>query len=235
MRVAVRVRGVRGRPGVEQLAARARRGGRVQPWIASGSVSVCADRSARVERGVRVLEDQLHPARAARSWAVAAQRCPRRRAGSSRRRSACSRTTRAPACSCRSPFPDQPERLAAVDREADAGDRLRRAAWRRAARHGRELLDQVLDRERGGHRRLSSSTRMTGGRVIVGDRHQRRPARRRSARDRVPQRGANAAAAGSACGFGGWPGIWNSRSSVAGGPVRGSDASRPARVRVRGS
>ena len=106
MRVALRVLG---RQAHRAAAARPRARGagpRCRPCSASGSARICADRHARVERGERVLEDDLHArgaARAARRHPACRGRCRRRRtrpAVGSISRS----TSRPERATCRSPI-----------------------------------------------------------------------------------------------------------------------------------
>ena len=148
-------------------------GGRAQAVDAQPLADAVADRRARVEAGVRVLEDDLHPPpvrlegraldrgqvravegdRARRRLDEAQQQPPDRRLAAAR-------------------LADEPERLAAPDLEAHAVHGLDHAdgALQDAA-PDREVLDQVLDLDE----RAGSSAAAVGAPRPAGQRPRSRP------------------------------------------------------------
>ena len=124
-----------------------------------------ADAHARVERGVGVLENDLHLA------AHFAQRRRRQRGKllapeRDRSRSGLDQMHHTPAqrCLAAAGFADEPERLTRLDRERHTVDRLdiSAGATEQTVPH-RVVLFQVADFEQGHLRHLETSHRVTGG------------------------------------------------------------------------
>ncbi len=98
-----------------------------------------AHRAARVQRGVRVLEDQLYPATQGERPCFCAERARASDSrGSSCRRTGCAgRPAFRPASTCRFPTPHEREDLAAPDVEGQAGHTVERAE---------ELIRETIER-----------------------------------------------------------------------------------------
>ena len=144
MRIAVAVLGLQPDP-VEQLGDPPLDPAPLAPAVDQQRLADdLADRHARVERGVRVLEDHLHLAAQRRAAPRrAGRRCRCRRTGLRPPVGSSSRRTARPSVGLAAAgFADQPERLASLDGEADAVDRahLRRLRGRMRARLDREVL-----------------------------------------------------------------------------------------------